>query len=317
MMKKRGRTIQWLLISIFLFILLFIPIGEGNLLVFLIEYSNYLFKPFITWRFPYRYQIEIIRLYLLFITNIVLLVLFSIKKTYPITQKTLAIVQFVLYIIMCLVYVNSSLEFVDYYAIAFIVIILMNLSLLQVLNLFCISPKRYKHASIIVSSIVLILLSVYSVLFWTVSRFEFELNEDGESYSIVSIESDIPTIRIPSTYKGLPVTKINSNYYIYQNIQEIIFEEDSNIEIIENDAFRCRNLRKITLSSSLHTIGDNAFSFCYKLEEVIIPIEVIYIGGWVFECENGIIYCEAESKPDTWEVGWCYKAKEIIWGYKG
>jgi hypothetical protein len=46
MMKQRGRTIQWLLISIFLFILLFVPIGEGNLLVVLIEYSNYLFKPF-------------------------------------------------------------------------------------------------------------------------------------------------------------------------------------------------------------------------------------------------------------------------------
>lgn len=318
MMKQRGGTIQWLLISIFLFILLFVPIGEGNLLVVLIEYSNYLFKPF-TWHFPYRYQIETIPLYLLLITNIVLLVLFSVKKTYSITLKILTIVQFALYIIISLVYINSSLEFVDFYTIAFVVIILMILSLLQVLNLFFISPKRYKRASIVVSSIVLIFLSIYSVLFWTVSRFEFELNDDGQSYSIVSIESDIPTIRIPSTYKGLPVTKIGSNYYIYQNIQEIIFEEDSNIEIIEQTAFRCRNLRKITLPSSLQTIGDNAFSFCYQLEEVIIPINVITIERRAFVSDNLIVYCEAESKPDTWHEYWCYdyEIKEIIWGYKG
>ncbi len=218
-----------------------------------------------------------------------------------------------------MVYINSSLEFVDFYTIAFVVIILMILSLLQVLNLFFISPKRYKRASIVVSSIVLIFLSIYSVLFWTVSRFEFELNDDGQSYSIVSIESDIPTIRIPSTYKGLPVTKIGSNYYIYQNIQEIIFEEDSNIEIIEQTAFRCRNLRKITLPSSLQTIGDNAFSFCYQLEEVIIPINVITIERRAFVSDNLIVYCEDESKPDTWHEYWCYdyEIKEIIWGYKG
>ena len=252
---------------------------------------------------------------MLLITNIVLLVLFSVKKTYSITLKILTIVQFALYIIISLVYINSSLEFVDFYTIAFVVIILMILSLLQVLNLFFISPKRYKRASIVVSSIVLILLSVYSVLFWTVSRFEFELNEDGESYSIVSIESDIPTIRIPSTYKGLPITKINSNYYIYQNIQEIIFEEDSNIEIIEKWSNGCK-LTKITLPSSLHTIGDYAFCYCY-LEEVYIPIEVTYIGVWAFNNENLIIYCEIESKPDTWEVNWCNQPKEIIWGYGG
>ena len=315
-MEKRGRTIQWLLISIFLFILLLIPIGEGNLLVVLIEYSDYLFKPFM-WHFPYRDQIETIPVYLLFITNIVLLVLFSIKKTYSITLKILTIIQFALYIIISLLYVHSSLEFVDYYAVVFIVIILMNLSLLQVVNLFFISPKRYKRASIVASSIVLLFLSIYSVLFWTVSRFKFELNEDGESYSIVSIESDIPVVRIPSTYKGLPVTKISSNYYVYENIREIIFEEDSNIEIIEEMAFRCGYLRKITFPSSLHTIGESAFSECNSLQQVFIPIEVIYIGRRAFESENGIIYCEAESKPDTWEVGWCYKAKEIIWGYGG
>lgn len=317
MVKQRGRTIQWLLISIFLFILLFIPIGEGNLLVVLIEYSSIIFNP-TSWHYPYTLQLVTIPLYLLSFIILLLLILISIKKTYSITLKILAIVQFALYIIISLVYVHSSLEFADSYAVVFTVIILMNLSLLQVVNLFFISPKRYKRASIVASSIVLLFLSIYSVLFWTVSRFEFELNDDGQSYSIVSIESDIPTIRIPSTYKGLPVTKISSNYYVYENIREIIFEEDSNIEIIENWSNGCK-LTKITLPSSLNTIGENAFSACYQLEEVIIPINVINIERRAFVSDNLIVYCEAESKPDTWHEYWCYdyEIKEIIWGYKG
>jgi hypothetical protein len=307
-MEKRGRAIQWLML-LFILLSLCIPIGDGYVVEALIEFSSYVFNP-TSWYYPYTPQLVTIPFYLLFIIILLLLILMSIKKTNPVLLKIISIIQFLLFIPLLLAIFGV-------YDFTFVTSILITFSLLQVVNVFSKTIKRLRLTFIIATSLCIVGLGVYSVLFWTVSRFEFELNEDGESYSIVSIESDIPTIRIPSTYKGLPVTKINSNYYIYQNIQEIIFEEDSNIEIIEQTAFRCRNLRKITLSPSLHTVGDNAFSFCYKLEEVIIPIEVIYIGGWVFECENGIIYCEAESKPDTWEVGWCYKAKEIIWGYGG
>ncbi|MDD3191737.1 MAG: leucine-rich repeat protein [Bacilli bacterium] len=303
-MKQRGKIIEWLILlaTCILFLLFFVPNEEG----FTPSFYNNSF---------YRFYVSIIDLHIfativIIVTNLTLISIKTSKKEVFIVLKILTIIQFALFIPVLF----AVLEVYDF---TFITIILMNLSLLQVLNLFFISPKRYKRASIVASSIVLIFLSVYSILFWTVSRFEFELNDDGQSYSIVSIESDIPTIRIPSTYQGFPVTKINSNYYIYQNIQEIIFEEDSHIEIIEQTAFRCRNLRKITLPSSLHTIGENAFSSCYNLEEVYISIGVINIQRRAFMSKNLIIYCETESRPDTWDDNWCYQAKEIIWGYGG
>ena len=307
-MEKRGRTIQWFML-LFILLSLCIHIGDGYVVEVLIEFSSIIFNP-TSWHYPYIPQLVTIPFYLISFIILLLLILMSIKKTNPVLLKIISIIQFLLFIPLLLAIYGV-------YDFTFVTSILITFSLLQVVNVFSKTIKRLRLTFLIATSLCLVGLGVYSTLFWTVSRFKFELNEDGESYSIVSIESDIPTIRIPSTYKGLPVTKISSNYYIYENIQEIIFEGDCNIEIIEKNAFKCRNLRKITLPSSLHTIGENAFSFCYKLEEVIIPINVIYIGGWAFESENLIIYCEAESRPTTWEVNWCYKAKEIIWGYGG
>ena len=305
-MKQRGKIIEWLILlaTCILFLLFFVPNEEGFTPSF---YNNSFLRVYLS-----IINLHIFATIVIIVTNLTLISIKTSKKEVFIVLKILTIIQFALFIPVLF----AVLEVYDF---TFITIILMNLSLLQVLNLFFISPKRYKRASIVASSIVLIFLSIYSILFWTVSRFEFELNDDGQSYSIVSIESDIHTIRIPSTYQGLSVTKINSNYYIYKNIQEIIFAEDSHIEVIERNAFRCGNLRKIIFPSSLHSIGDNAFFECNSLEQVFIPIDVIYMGESVFYCPKATILCEAESKPDTWEVGWYYqyKVKEIIWGYGG
>jgi hypothetical protein len=296
-MKIRGLILQGLL-SVILLLSLGIRLGEANLAIVLFDqHPYYLFLPH----------------YALFFVIIVIFIVLIGKK-----NDDRRLLQF-LTISQVIIIFTSFILTISLYALAVSLILLMCISFLQVLNVFIKSFKELKLASIITTSLCLVGLGVYSNLFWTVSRFDFELNEDGQSYSIVSIESDIPTIRIPSTYKGLPVTQINSNYYVYENIQEIIFEGDSNIEVIEEMAFRCRNVKKITLPSSLHTIGENAFSACYQLEEVIIPINVINIERRAFMSANLIIYCEAESKPDTWDDNWCYEyeIKEIIWGYQG
>ena len=292
-MKIRGLILQGLL-SIILVYLLFVPLGDANLIYLLFD------------EIPHQLNLPQYSFIIIFVIPFFVLVFTKNNKRtllqiFAISQVIVLLITFILFI--CI------------FTHAFYFLLMMGISLLQVFNVFFKSFKELKLASIITTSLCLVGLGVYSTLFWTVSRFDFELNEDGQSYSIVSIESDIPTIRIPSTYKGLPVTRIKSNHYIYGNIREIIFEEDSNIEIIENDAFRCRNLRKITLPSSLHTIGENAFSDCYSLEQVFIPIAVINIERRAFLSGNLIIYCEAESQPNTWDDNWCYQAKEIIWGY--
>jgi hypothetical protein len=296
-MKIRGLILQGLL-SIILVYLLFVPLGDANLIYLLFD------------EIPHQLNLPQYSFIIIFVIPFFVLIFTKNNKRtllqiFAISQVIVLLITFILFI--CIF--THALYF----------LLMMGISLLQVFNVFFKSFKELKLASIITTSFFLLGLGVYSTLFWTVSRFDFELNEDGQSYSIVSIESDIPVVRIPSTYKGLPVTKISSNYYVYENIREIIFEGDSNIEIIEKNAFRCGNLRKIIFPSSLHSIGDNAFFECNSLEQVIIPIDVIYMGESVFYCPRATILCEAESRPDTWEVGWYYqyKVKEIIWGYGG
>jgi hypothetical protein len=295
-MKIRGLILQGLL-SIILVYLLFVPLGDANLIYLLFD------------EIPHQLNLPQYSFIIIFVIPFFVLIFTrnnkrTLLQIFAISQVIVLLITFILFI--CIF--THALYF----------LLMMGISLLQVFNVFFKSFKELKLASIITTSFFLLGLGVYSTLFWTVSRFDFELNEDGQSYSIVSIESDIPTIRIPSTYKGLPVTKISSNYYVYENIREIIFEEDSHIEVIENWSNGCK-ITKITLPSSLHTIGENAFSACYQLEEVIIPINVINIERRAFVSDNLIVYCEAESKPDTWHEYWCYdyEIKEIIWGYQG
>jgi hypothetical protein len=198
------------------------------------------------------------------------------------------------------------------------VTIMLTISLLQIINLFFKSAKGYKYGSIILRCLSLLCLITFWYLNTNLSRFEFALNDDKESYSIMEIKSDIHTIKIPSKYKGLPVTglyDIQSLDY-KRKIEKVIFKEDSNIEVIDYLDSLSR-LKSIKLPRSLNRIGDRTFNTDY-LEEIIIPIEVKYIEKSAFNyCKNTIIYCEAESRPDTWDEHWYHEVKEIIWGYRG
>lgn len=291
---QRKRFLEWLILIIFCFFLL-LPIGDTVLAIFLIDDVNIDFMT--------------IPLYELLTIIITLIVLTYMKKDHPTLFKILYIFQLVLLVPFFIILIDS-------YGHALLIILLIFLSLMQIIDVFSTSSSRSKIASIITMAISVIVIGLFSVLFWTVSRFEFKLNEDGVSYSIERIRSDIPIIRIPSTYRGLPVTRINAYYEHYNYIREIIFEEDCHIEVIDDWSNGCGKLRKITLPSSLDIIDDFAFSSCYNLEEVYIPIGVTIIGTNAFQCENATIYCEAESKPEAWDANWCSEAKVIIWGYQ-
>ncbi len=291
---QRKRFLEWLILILFIFFIL-LPIGDTVLAIFLFDDVNIGFMT--------------IPLYELLTIIITLIVLTYMKKNHSTLFKILVIFQLVLWIPFFIILIDS-------YVHALVTIILIFLSLYQIINAFFSSTTQLKVASIITTTLFVIGIGLFSVLFWTVSRFEYRLNENGDSYSIERIRSDIPIIRIPSTYRGLPVTRINAYYEHYNYIREIIFEEDCHIEVIDDWSNGCGKLRKITLPSSLHTIDDFAFSSCYNLEEVYIPIGVTIIGTNAFQCENATIYCEAESKLEAWNVNWCSEAKVIIWGYR-
>lgn len=105
--------------------------------------------------------------------------------------------------------------------------------------------------------------------------------------------------------------------------------------------FNCNNLTSIELPDSLTSIGSSAFSYCSSLTSIeipdntvridssafhrcnslisaIIPDSVTNMGFLVFAgCSNLTIYCEAESKPDNWNIDWNPNDQPVVWGYKG
>lgn len=108
------------------------------------------------------------------------------------------------------------------------------------------------------------------------TRFDFVLNADCESYSLVGISNmTSTTIEIPAEYNGKPVTKISSvSPMNYSGVKEVIIP--SSVTEIGKQAFlNCAALEKVTIPESVTKIGNEAFSWCSSLKEISVNVETI------------------------------------------
>ena len=87
----------------------------------------------------------------------------------------------------------------------------------------------------------------------------YSLNDGGTSYSVVNNSCTSGAVIIPSTYNGLPVTRIGTYAFV-----------------------GCTSLTSVTIPDSVTSIGDGAFSDCTSLTSIIIPNSVTSIEGGVF-----------------------------------
>ncbi|MFI3165920.1 MAG: leucine-rich repeat protein [Bacillota bacterium] len=156
----------------------------------------------------------------------------------------------------------------------------------------------------------------------------FELNDDGESYTVISSGSNTwdDEYAIPMTYMELPVTAIGDSAFESASFLEKIeipptvtyigdeaFKESSlqevigaiNVAYIGNSAFyKCQDLTVIELSESLTTIGDYAFYYCSNLSELELPNNLTDMGYWAFMvCDQLIEEINGVYYFDGWIVG--------------
>ena len=121
--------------------------------------------------------------------------------------------------------------------------------------------------------------------------------------------------------KNILSCKINDNTKIinsqaFSNCSYITnIEIPNSVETIEYAAFDgCSSLTSINLPKSLKLISLEAFRYCRSLESVIIPKSVEFVYNSVFEgCSNLSIYCEAESRPNTWNEKWNDSNITVYW----
>ena len=115
----------------------------------------------------------------------------------------------------------------------------------------------------------------------------YELNEEGDGYTVTDFTGEETQLVIPAEYNGLPVTAVQGQYgtgaFARTSITSVVIP-DSILEIGQNTFYNCTELVTVTISagSSLTTIGNNAFSGCSSLENLYLPAGVENIGESAF-----------------------------------
>ena len=135
---------------------------------------------------------------------------------------------------------------------------------------------------------------------------EYELNEDGQGYTVTGIGTCTDTdIVIPAIYNDKPVTAIGfvafaaidsgSGDILPSYITSIVIP-DSVVSIGEGAFAYCSNLISIVIPDSVTSIGSYAFLVCTGLTSIVIPDSVTSIGDYAFENCTGLTSIEI---PDS------------------
>lgn len=114
----------------------------------------------------------------------------------------------------------------------------------------------------------------------------YELNADGESYTLVGIGEYVGTvINIPATYEGKPVTAITTGAFKFNGEIVEVYIPDSVVEMGESAFSRCSNLQIISIGAGITSVPKFAFTGC-AATEVVIPDTVTSIDYTAFwDCE--------------------------------
>ena len=104
-------------------------------------------------------------------------------------------------------------------------------------------------------------------------------------------------------------------------VEEMVIPEEYNgkrVTGIAQFAFaNTKNVKRVTIPSSITFIANNAFNRCNGLEEIIIPKSVIKIDYGAFSACEALkaIYCEAEQKPSGWNESFNTTGASVTFGY--
>lgn len=150
-----------------------------------------------------------------------------------------------------------------------------------------------KKGLIIGSSIVgviLIALLIFAIYFNTVIAVEkdgVKYQKVDDTYHVVGYKSSLSDAIILSEIKGKPVTTIQDGaFYQCKNLKSVTIP--SSVTSIGIDAFKnCTSLTNITIPDSVTSIGTYAFAGCSNLTSITIPSGITCIErGTFFDCTN-------------------------------
>ena len=117
--------------------------------------------------------------------------------------------------------------------------------------------------------------------------YEYTVNEDGVSVSIIRYKGKGGVVEIPSKLGGKKVTKIMG----------VLNKDDKSI--VDGTFEECKGLTKVIIPDSVSEIGMGAFYGCEELKNVVIPEGVERIGNEAFARCSGL---ESIKLPESVSV---------------
>lgn len=148
------------------------------------------------------------------------------------------------------------------------------------------------------------------------SIFQFEKIQGKEEYTLKKLHALAQTeVVIPSTYEGLPVTQIAKDASHNINIYKKLTIPDS-VTLIGEDAFTaCYDLQEVVIGSGVTTIEYGAFSDCRALKKVT------FTGNALKTVESDVFFntaIESLTFPDSVEsIGSLSYMKNLSYVYLG
>lgn len=151
--------------------------------------------------------------------------------------------------------------------------------------------------------------------------WEYTIDSNTNIATITGYKGSDTVVTIPNHIDGVPVKKIVGNRKTYdraweEDVQSSVWKKQiCMIKDFKGITPYCQDtIRKVTISNGIEEIGQNAFEFSLKLEEIIIPDSVKKIGDYAFYA------CTALSKINlskniteipTGSFKYCYDLRTI------
>ena len=118
-------------------------------------------------------------------------------------------------------------------------------------------------------------------------EYDVKLQECGDNYTVIGLNTDKTDITIKSSYKGKKVTAIGVRAFEYCEGLTHIAIPDSVTSIGDFAFYGCIKLANITIPDGVTSIGYSAFGGCSGLTNITIPDSVTSIGDYAFyDCSN-------------------------------